>query len=190
MMKQAQREACLTRLRELSARERNEYSAAICERLTTLPELQAAKTILSYRATECEVDLSAFHAWALGQGKTLAFPVSYPGGRMDAYVPDSLTAWECGRYGIWCPVPERSRLVGPEELDAVILPCVGFDSQGRRLGHGGGYYDRYLPRCPKALRILAAFEVQRLEEVAAAVHDQQAHRLVTELVALFCPGGT
>lgn len=185
--KQAQRETCLTRLRGLSALEREERSAAICDRLMALPQLQAAQTIFSYRSTELEADLSSFHVWAFERGKVLAFPVSDLGGHMEAYVPAGPDGWERGRYGIWAPIPERSRLVDPEELDAVLLPCVGFDGQGRRLGHGGGYYDRYLPRCPRALRILVAFEAQRLEAVTAAAHDQRAHGLVTELGSRYVP---
>jgi len=178
--KHIQRERCKTRLHELSAGERAEYSAAICEYLSVLPILREATTILSYMSTSDEVDLSVFHAWALALGKTLAFPVSYPGGRMEAYVPLNPEGWEQGRYGILSPIPERSRLVEPGELDAVILPCVGFDGQRRRLGHGGGYYDRYLPQCPQAVRVLVAFEVQRLERVETEATDQSVHTLVTE----------
>lgn len=178
--KKTQRQACLAQRRSLSAEERTTQSAAICAHLATIPTLCQAKVILSYQAVEDETDLSVFHAWALEQGKTLAFPVSYPGGRMEAYVPLSPEGWEQGRYGILSPIPERSRLVEPGELDAVILPCVGFDGQGRRLGHGGGYYDRYLPQCPQAARVLVAFEVQRLERVETVTTDQSVHTLVTE----------
>lgn len=179
--KAAQRERCLTGCQGLSAQQRSEFSAAICRYLEDLPALQGANVILSYRATELEADLTAFHTWATGQGKILAFPVSYSGGRMVAYAPHGPESWERGRYGIWSPVPERSEPVAPDRLDAVILPCVGFDALGGRLGHGGGYYDRYLPRCPQAVRILAAFEVQRLEAVAAGPYDQGAHVVITEL---------
>lgn len=187
--KQTQRAFALAQREALSTEERSAFSAAICRHLTALPALQAAQTILSYRSTEAEADLAAFHVWALAQGKTLAFPVSYPGGRMEAYVPQGPESWERGRYGIWSPIPERSKRMPPQRLDAVILPCVGFDRQGRRLGHGGGYYDRYLLQCPRAQRILVAFEAQRLEAVAVDAHDQNAHEMVTELGPLSASAG-
>lgn len=178
--KTAQRAIALTLREALSPEERSAFSTAICRYLAALPALQKAKAILSYMATTQEADLSAFHAWALAQGKALAFPVSGPDGRMEGYIPHGPESWERGRYGIWAPIPERSERILPERLDAVILPCVAFDGQGRRLGHGGGYYDRYLPQCPQAKRILAAFEAQRLEAVTVDAHDQAAHVVVTE----------
>lgn len=180
MMKRTQRAACLVRRQALSGEERQRCSRAICQALTGLEGLQAAGCILSYRATEEETDLSEFHRWALERGKRLAFPVSRGLGQMEAWEPQRPDSWRRGRYGIWEPIPEQSLFVEPQELDAVILPCVGFDGRGGRLGHGGGYYDRYLPRCPQALRILVAFEAQRLEVVAMEEYDQRADILVTE----------
>ncbi len=178
--KQLQRADCLARREALSPEERATFSAAICRHLAELPALQKAQVIFSYIAADSEADLAAFHRWALAQGKTLAFPVSYPQGRMEAYVPEGPESWARGRSGILAPIPERSTRIEPQKLDAVILPCVGFDAAGRRLGHGGGYYDRYLPQCLQALRVLVAFEAQRLDAVAVDTHDQSAQALVTE----------
>ena len=74
----------------------------------------------------------------------------------------------------------RSSTPSPEELDAVLVPCVGFDDTLCRLGHGMGYYDRYLPRCTRAAAILTAFEAQRLERVPTEPHDFSFRAAVTE----------
>lgn len=182
--KRAQRAVCLARRQDMPVEERKTASAMICRRLIGLESVQRARVILSYRATEEEADLSDFHQWAVASGKCLAFPVSCAGGQIEAWDPKEPANWRRGRYGIWEPAPERSRRVGPEELDVVILPCVGFDRQGRRLGHGGGYYDRYLPLCPKAERLLTAFACQEVDEVASEFWDQGGDVVITQVEIL------
>ena len=99
---------------------------------------------------------------------------------MEARLPTGEGGLRAGRFGIMEPDAERSRLVAPGELDLVLVPCVAFDASCMRLGHGGGYYDRYLARCPGALKVIAAFEAQRLPELAADGFDRRADLAVTE----------
>ena len=86
---------------------------------------------------------------------------------MQAFFPRDQGTLEGGKFGNVAPVPERSDLIDPEEIEVVLTPCVAFDTNRMRLGWGGGYYDRFLPRCPKAFSIAAAYEVQRVEEVVS-----------------------
>ena len=175
MTKREQREQALAARRALSAEERRAYSAAICNRLLELPELREARTILSYRALADEADLRALE----GELKArIAYPRCLDGGEMEARAPTG--PWRRGAYGIEEPDPACSALVPPEEIDAVLVPCVAFDAAGRRLGHGAGYYDRYLPRCDKALCLGVAFEAQRMERVTTEAHDRTMDRIVTE----------
>jgi 5-formyltetrahydrofolate cyclo-ligase len=102
---------------------------------------------------------------------------------MEAAVPDAPDAFIKGKFDILSPDPDRLRIIPPEEIDAVLVPCVGFDETGNRLGHGGGYYDRYLPRCPHATKILVAFKAQRLDTVCAGESDVAMDFIVTELRA-------
>ena len=179
--KNGQREVCLNAREDLSPDHRQLLDQKICSRLQDLPQVRAAKVILSYMAVGEEVDLSTFHDWVRAQpDKALAFPISGPDGRMVAAVPLGEDSWKMGLYRIPVPLPERSRLLEPGEVDLVIVPCVGFDRHGGRLGHGGGYYDRYLPRCPQAVTVQAAFEVQAVDEVAMESWDCPMDLTVTE----------
>ena len=62
----------------------------------------------------------------------------------------------------------------------MIEEYAAFDEAGRRLGMGAGYYDRYLPRCGKAKKILVAFDAQRLEQVYTEDCDVPMDAVVTE----------
>lgn len=179
--KNGQREVCLKAREALSPVQRQLLDQMICDRLRHLSQVQEARTILSYMAVGEEADLSNFHDWVRAQpDKTLAFPISGPDGQLLAAVPLGEDSWEIGLYRIPTPIPERSRLLQPEELDLVIAPCVGFDRRGGRLGHGGGYYDRYLPRCSRAVTVQTAFEVQGLDEIAMEGWDCPVDLTVTE----------
>ena len=179
-LKNQQRSQCLAARRELSIAERAAYSHTICKTLMTLEAVIRAETFLSYMATWDEVDLSEFHEWATARGKRVCWPVTYPHGLMEAAVPDAPDAFVKGKFDILSPDPKRSRIIPPEEIDVVLVPCVGFDEAGNRLGHGGGYYDRYLLRCPRAVKILVAFEAQRLDAVCAGENDVTMDIIVTE----------
>jgi len=161
----------------MTPEERVHASGVICEAILSLPELRDAGTVFSYMAMAEEVDLSAVHERLRLRGVRLAFPLSLPQGRMEARLPGG---WRVGAYGIREPDPAFSLLVSPEDIDLVLMPCVAFDGENMRLGHGAGYYDRYLPQCPRAVTVTAAFEAQRLEQVAFDAHDRAAEIVVTE----------
>ena len=178
--KKTRREAALAARRALSPQERERRGETICHRLMELPEIQTAKTVFSYLAMADEASLAALHRWAWERGKTLAFPVIGEPGEMEAFAPLEENAFETGRFGIRSPIPAKSRLISPGEIDLVLVPCVAFDGAGARLGMGGGYYDRYLPRCGSALRLGVAFECQHMETVAKQAHDAALDMAVTE----------
>lgn len=86
------------------------------------------------------------------------------------------TPMQNGAYGI--PVPVGTEIV---RLDAVIIPMVGFDQHGYRLGYGSGYFDRTLASYEsQPLSIGVAFELQRVDNVYPQSHDIAMHYVVTE----------
>lgn len=179
-MKKELRKKALAARRALSDEQRARYSREICELILASELLRGVKTVFSYLAAWDEADMALLHERLCEKGLSLAFPYTRPGGVMEARVPFTLEDTEEGPFGIKSPVKDRSRLIPPEDIDLVILPCVGFDKEGNRLGHGGGYYDRYLPGCKKALSICVAFEAQRLEDIPVEAHDINPGMTVTE----------
>ena len=154
-------------------------NAALCRRVLELDAYRAAHTLLLYAAFGGEADLATVAAEAVRQGKTVAYPVCGEGFTLIAAVPGA-DGWAAGQYGIRAPVPERSALLQPEQLDLVLVPCTAFDADCRRVGMGKGYYDRYLPRCTRAVKIGIALEVQRVPRAAVDAHDQRLDAFVTE----------
>lgn len=61
--------------------------------------------------------------------------------------------------------------ITPEEIDLLIVPGVAFTADGRRMGYGGGYYDRFIPQCTKARILALAFEEQIVDDIPTESHD-------------------
>lgn len=176
--------------RALSHEEHARLDEALCARAASLPCFAAARTVMSYRAVRGEADLSALHAQCRALGKTLCFPVCGEGRTLLAAVPADDGAWAVGAYGIPAPDLRRSLILAPERIDLVIVPCAAFDAQLRRIGQGGGYYDRFLPECANAVRLGAAYEVQRAAEIPPDAWDAAPDLIVTEAgVYRRAPGG-
>ena len=118
---------------------------------------------------------------ALDRGKTLVLP------RVDAAarvlvlhrVADLDGDVVPGFRGIPEPSPDLPT-VRPADVDCALVPGVAFDDDGRRLGYGGGYYDRLLPQLrPGVPRIAGAFDLQIVDHVPAGAHDVAVDVVVT-----------
>ncbi|MCD8353461.1 MAG: 5-formyltetrahydrofolate cyclo-ligase [Clostridiales bacterium] len=176
--KQTQRKQGIRARNALSAEQREDYSRRICEKIAGLEAFQRAETVLLYAAFRAEVSLDPLLPAAAG--KRLAWPVCLPECQMAAAVPQGPEGWETGAYGIRAPVLERSLVVPPEELDLVLVPCTAFDPDCRRVGMGKGYYDRYLARCVRAVKLGVAFQCQQVERAAVEAHDLRLDGFITE----------
>lgn len=174
------RERMLRQRGSLPEQERRRLSEAICKNMESLPEIAAAKTVLSYFPVGGEADVGALNEFLQKRGAAVAFPVCGSDGGMEAYVPETPGTLVDGLHGIPEPDPGRARRIPPEELDAVIVPCVAFSPDCRRLGRGKGYYDRYLPRCENAFTVAAGYGFQRTEDLPVDGTDVSLHAAVDE----------
>ena len=171
------RKEYIARRKTLSPEAAAEAAASVAERIAELPAFREASTVLVYAHVRGELSLEPLLSHPSSEGKRFAFPLCLPGGEMKAMVPG---AWKKGAFGIPEPDPDCSVELEAEGLDLVICPGVAFDASCRRLGMGGGYYDRFLPRCTRAAVIMAAFEAQRAESVPEEPWDVRMQGVVTE----------
>lgn len=156
------------------------HSHAICEHLLAHPFYKNANTLGAYWAIGNEVDLSALIEQAHADGKRIALPrINGTVMKFHLYTPEQT---QINTYGITEPL-DTCEVIPRSEMDAVIMPLVGFDAQGHRIGMGGGFYDRYFSDQKTAttpLRLGVAYEVQRTEQIKSNAWDIHLHTTITE----------
>ena len=76
-----------------------------------------------------------------------------------------------GRWGIWEPTDEAPLLSDYSRLDLVVVPGVAFSSDGKRLGRGKSFYDRFLPLVPRAAFVGVCYPCQVVEQIPADPWD-------------------
>lgn len=180
--KQTQRKMLLHNRRSLTDEERKVFSGSIIAKIIALPEYKKADTCLLFASMRDEVQTKELILDALRAGKRVCLPyiTSVKDSLMQAAQIRSLDDLEEGAYGILAVKADRLHFIAPEELDFILVPAVGMDRQGWRMGMGGGYYDRYLPRAAGAVRACAIYGCQLAERIARDAHDARADFILTE----------
>ena len=108
-----------------------------------LPEVEAARTILLFYGVGREPDTTGVLTELLRRGKAVALPRCLPGRQMEARLVTGRSDLRPGAFHI--PEPdENCPVVNRDDIDLILVPNLCCDKLGYRLGHGGGYYDRYL----------------------------------------------
>ena len=163
--------------RSLSVEQWREKSDRICSHLQSSPLFTRAQTILAYFSFRQEPDLSPLFTdtkHRLGfsriESKSLVWHSWKPG--------ESL---QTGAYGIFEPHPDSPTLQ-PNEVDLMLVPAVGCDVRGYRLGYGGGFYDRLLSSTEWASKptIGIVFEFAYLPQLPVDPWDKPLHSICTE----------
>lgn len=184
--KEALRRRVAALRRALNSDTRSAFSRATSERLVESEIFQRAKVVAAYSPLRFEVDVSAVteRAWALGKTVGLPRVVANTGTmQLHAYrLGDTLVE---SAFVVKEPA-ESAPLLDARSVDLVLVPGLAFDARGYRLGFGQGFYDRFLPTLPNAVRVGVAFELQLLAEVPAQAHDAPVDFLATERRVLRC----
>jgi 5-formyltetrahydrofolate cyclo-ligase len=178
----ALRDTLRDRRRQLPAPARIAAAEALATRLLTLPFAPIAGHVAGYWAMDGEI---ALHVWqlrlppnvryclpVLSDDTLLRFAPWRPG---DALVTN--------RFGI--PEPAEAEALPAEAMNMIVLPLVGFDANGQRLGMGGGWYDRSLAfrrdrPAPPPWLVGAGFNVQRIDTLPIEPWDVALDAICTE----------
>ncbi len=171
-----------------SVENRAEKSARACGRLTEIPGWRDAACVLAYVNYRSEIETKTLleSLWkSENPHRRCILPLCLSDGGLKLAEIRSFSELAPGMCGILEPKPEitadDARIVRPEELDFVVLPGVGFDAFGGRLGQGGGYYDRLLPLLKKGTPTAGlAFACQMVDSVPHEPHDLQVKYVATE----------
>ncbi len=174
-------------LQSLYPRSGTQLSARFPAELLTRPGL----VISGYRPIQSEIDPTALMEKLKSRGAQLCLPVM-----TGENLPLEFRAWSpgeeltTGHFDVEEPLPTAR----PMQPDIILVPLLAFDKKGRRLGYGGGYYDRTL----KAMRAVNShvvavglgYAAQQIPKVPADSHDQQLDWVLTETGAICITGKT
>jgi len=185
MLKDSFRKEIKEKLSRQNNEQRLQKSFLIKEKFFELAEFKKAEYIMFYLATKEEVQTRLMIEEALKIGKKILVPVILKGeNRIIASRIEDLKGLKSqlapGPYGILEPRNACIREVGPEKIDLAVVPGLAFDKQNRRLGRGGGYYDRFLAGLTADTpRIGLAFSFQLLETLPALSHDIPVTKVIS-----------
>ena len=158
--------------------ERADAAVAVARHFFDGVALQQADIVAAYWRIRDELDCQPILVKLMDSNQTVVLPVV-----VGPEEPLDLRVWEQGAslyesgFGTLAP----SELAPKAEPDVVIMPLLGFDSRGTRLGYGGGYYDRTLATMKKRPRLIGlAFAAQELERIPREAHDVPLDAVITE----------
>jgi 5-formyltetrahydrofolate cyclo-ligase len=190
-MKKELRKKIMKMRKNLSKFEVLEKSNQIKKNLFDIKEFKQARTILFYVSYDNEVYTHDMIKESMSNRKQVVVPVSDKENR--SLILSKLENWDdlsVGTYRILEPRKDKIKEYSIDKVDLVIVPGVGFDESGHRIGHGKGYYDDLLRNSTKASHIGLAFESQIVKKIPTEAHDLPVHKIVTEKRVIDCRRST
>ena len=160
--------------------EKSQAESVMLESLLNWEVFKKSKVVHIFISKPDEPDTRKIieHCWS--SRKKIAVPVVLPD-TFDLFHSEikSFDDLVSGIHGTLEPSPERWIKINPKIFNLVIVPGVAFDRQGSRLGHGKGYYDRFL-ELTSAFRLGLTFNCQLLETVPTELHDVPMNAILSE----------
>ncbi len=169
---------------DIPKEDRAQKSEIICRYLQELVSI--GDNVLVYCTKTPEVDTRSFIEYLLSNSIRTAVPIIQ---KEDtslrlSYIQDP-SVLITSTFSVPEPIGNEIPVL-PEEINVAILPVLGFDRSGTRLGYGGGYYDRFLKKNPDIRRIGIAYSDQERPFIPPGVFDIRMQIIVTEKGIFYC----
>lgn len=172
----------MRQLRQQQEASRRRKSEAIWRKLRRLTAFRRAKVVLCYVALPYEVQTRGMIERMLAAGKRVVVPVVRRSTRRLwlSEVRDPAADLAPGAFQVPEPVRGARRPVPAREVDLAIVPGLAFDRRGHRLGHGLGFFDRFLARLPESVPTIGlAYRFQLLAALPVLQHDRAVRTVLS-----------
>ena len=181
-MKNQLKESILEKRNSLSEEKILEKSNQIKNKLFNLSQYKKSKTIMFFVSFNSEVNTHEMIKESL-KNKTIVVPkvVSH---EIEPSIIIDFDNLVSGKFGILEPI--EAMKIAHKNIGLVLVPGIVFDKEGHRIGYGFGYYDKFLAKVPKAIKIGLAFDFQVVDKIPAEMHDVPVDMIVTEKRILSC----
>ena len=156
---------------------REEASRSITGQVLALPEWQRAKTVMAYVSMPAEPDTKELIKAALDDGKTLLLPRCTDRSLMEALPVTDMNTLVPGILGI--PEPPAAEGSDVPEPELILVPCMAATPNGIRLGHGAGYYDRFLAE-RRGMKVCLCFRRLLRADLPAEDTDVPVDMVITD----------
>ena len=174
--------------RALTPAQQKKASLELLRQLAQHPVFRRSQHVAFYLANDGEIDPGPLMALARKRGKHCYLPIvtGWPADRMHFQRITPNQRWTKNRFNIWEPQADRSLQAPAWRLSLILMPLVGFDPNGNRLGMGGGFYDRSLAFRRRRKRWLGptllglAHHCQKAESIPAEPWDIPVDGIVTD----------
>lgn len=184
MIKQELRAHMRQLAKQQSSKRLAHADAVIVRKLIELVRQHGFQSIGVYASKDAsEPDIPAFIDEILTQNITVCLPRIHDSTTMDFYQIQQDEKLQANQFGIAEPLKEPAKLISPIELDAIIIPGLAFTGDGKRLGRGKGYYDRYLRQVHSdCLKIGVCYSYQIQESIFTDELDLDVDLVISEKI--------
>ncbi len=173
------RRSVLARLKKLDAAYIRNCSAVLCMRIEQILHENGVRNVCLYAPMSYELNFLPLLRYA--PEFSYYFPRIAGNGELSFHrVVDAATDLRCTKHCFSEP-PETAEELAPGEAHFILVPGLAFTTRGDRLGHGGGYYDRFLARCPQASTVAATMFEQIFSTLPTEPHDLRVERVLTAI---------